>query len=77
MHDDEKNDFLNRSDRVPSLLTVGDPFDKGHAAGILENELRRFKVDTVFRSVDLILRPIPFDSYPYLQCSQYDVVKVD
>jgi hypothetical protein len=65
MHDDEKNDFLNRSDRVPSLLTVGNPFNEGHAAGIVENELRRFKVDAVLCLVDLVLHPIPFDSHSY------------
>lgn len=77
MHDDEKNDFLNRTDGVPSLITVRDTLDECHAAGIVEDELCCFRVDTVLRLVDLVFRRIPFDLYSYLQYSTYTLVKAN
>lgn len=71
MHDDEDDHILNRTDCVPTLLAVSNPLDEGHAPGIVKNELRRFKVDTVLRLVGLVLRPIPFDPHLYLQYSTY------
>src|ERR1019366_3571258 len=48
---------------------------KRHAAGIVENELCCFKVDTVLRPVDFVLGPIPFDPHANLQYSTYACVK--
>lgn len=69
MYDDENDDIFNRADRVPAFLAMCDPFDKRHAAGIVESELCGFKVDTVLLSVDLVLRAIPFDPHLYLHYS--------
>jgi hypothetical protein len=77
MHDDEKDDPFNRTDCVPSLFTVCDPFDKCDATGIIENELCRFEVDTVLRLVDFVFCLLPFDSLPYLQYGPYETVKPD
>lgn len=65
MNDDEKDDSLNRTDCVPSLLAVCDPFDKCYATGIIENELCCFEVDTVLRQIDFVFRLVPFDSHSY------------
>ena len=55
-----------------AFFTVCDPLYKRHATGIIENELCCFKVDTVLRPVDFVLRTIPFDPHVYLQYSTYD-----
>ena len=75
MHDDENDDIFNRADCVPAFFTICDPLYKRHAAGIVENELCCFKVDTVLDPVDFVFRPIPFDPHVYLQYSTYDCVE--
>jgi hypothetical protein len=75
VHDDENDDSLNRTDCVPSLLTVCDTLDERHTPGIIEDASSCFKVDTVLRLVDFVFRLISFDSHPYLQYSPYDFVK--
>jgi len=75
MYYDENDYILNRADCVPTLFTVCDPLYKRHAAGIVENELRRLKVDAVLRPVDFVLRPVPFDPHVYLHNSKYHAVK--
>jgi hypothetical protein len=75
MHDDENDNTFNRSDCVPTFFAIRDPLYKRHAAGIVENELCCFKVDTVLRLVNFVFRPIPFDPHAYLQYSTYDCVK--
>src|ERR1035441_3366176 len=75
MHDDKNDDIFNRADCLPALFTIRDPLYKRHAARIVENQLRCFKVDTVLRPVDFVFRRIPFDAHLYLQYSTYDCVK--
>jgi len=72
MHDDENDDIFNRADCVPAFFTIFDPLYKRHAAGIVENELCCFKVDTVLPLVDFVFRLIPFDPHLYLQYSPYN-----
>ena len=75
MHDDKNDDVFNRTNCLPAFFTIRDPFYKCHTAGIVENELCCFKVDTVLRPVDFVFRRIPFDAHLYLQYSTYDCVK--
>lgn len=69
------DDIFNRADCLPAFFTICDPLYKRHAAGIIENELCRFKVDIVLGLVDLVFRLIPFDPHLYLQYSKYESVK--
>ena len=75
MHDDENDDVFNRTDCVPTFFTIYGPLYKRDAAGIIENELCCFKVDTVLRPVDFVFRLIPFNPHLYLQYSTYNCVK--
>ena len=48
MHYNEDDDVLNRADCVPTFLTAGDPLHERDAEWVVEDELRRFKLDAVF-----------------------------
>jgi hypothetical protein len=65
VYDYQYNDLLNRTGCVPSLFTVSDPLNKRDADWIVENELRRFKVDTVFGTVRVVLCAVLFDPHLY------------
>lgn len=51
---------------MPSLLTVGYPFDEADAVRIFEHELCRFEIDSMFCLVRCILGVIPFETHLYL-----------
>ena len=71
MHDDDNDDVFDRADCVPAFFAIGDPLYERHTVRIIEDELCRFKVDTVLSSVAFVFRPIPFDPHLYLQYSKY------
>ncbi len=75
MHYHEDDDLLNRADCVPTFLTIYEPLYKRHAAGVIENELRCFKSNTVLPAVYFVFRFIPFDPHLCLQYSTYAYVK--
>jgi hypothetical protein len=75
MHDYENHDTFNGADGVPTFFAIYDPLYKRHAAGIVENELRGFKVDTVFGPVRLVLGAVPLDPHAYLQYRKYGRMK--
>jgi hypothetical protein len=71
MHHNEDDDILNRADCVPTFFTICEPLYKCHAAGVIENELCCFKLNTVLPPVNFVFRFIPFDPHLYLQYSPY------
>jgi hypothetical protein len=71
MRHHEYNDLLNRADCVPALFTVSDALNEGNAEWIVENELRRLKVDAMFGTVGFVLYLVPLKPHLYLQYRTY------
>ncbi len=46
---------------MPTFFTIRHTFYKRHAPGIVKDELRCLKVDTVFLQVNFVFGTIPFD----------------
>jgi len=65
VYDNENDDRLNRANCVPSFLTVNHPFNECDTELVVENQLRRFKIDTMFDFVGLVFCLIPFKSHLY------------
>jgi len=72
MDDNQKNHFLRDGNGVPSPFAVSGSLDEVDAVWIVENQLSRLKIDTVFDEVALVLVLVPYEAqHAYVQISMY------
>ena len=72
MNHDNYNNILDRSNGMPSLLSIADPLDKRNAVRIFEDKLGSFEIDAMFFPGAPILGFIPFKSnHVYLHSRKY------